>query len=141
MDPVTLALIGAAILAGVGIKRSAAPPPRPRSEGAPEAPSFPGGFPPHAFGGGLRPPVTHRAVSKERNIEGEAAGEKLPEEIKPVGIIAGSARAQQVIASSQAADVAGGGVTRTFDTTYTRPTYSTPQLGGQRGFLGQIGKR
>src|SRR6266545_4074765 len=103
MDPVTLALIGAAILAGVGIKRSAAPPPRPRSEGAPEAPSFPGGFPPHAFGGGLRPPVTHRAVSKERNIEGESEerGKEVPEEIKPVGIgiIAGSARAQQVIAS------------------------------------------
>jgi hypothetical protein len=63
MDPATLFLIGAGLLAATRIKRGARPkpPPAPAPEPAVE-PVFPGWFPPFALysGRGLRPAVTGR---------------------------------------------------------------------------------
>jgi hypothetical protein len=112
MDPVTLALIGAAVLAGVGIKRAAAPPPRPprpEGEAAPEgAPSL-YGIPPHAFGGALRPAVTHKAVTKDRPTEDERGGAPAGEEPAKVSPVGFAARAQTAAESGGVPDVAGGG--------------------------------
>lgn len=113
MDPVTIALIAAAIFAARGIKRAAAPPPTSRSPeaaGAPEAPSF--GFPSPVFGGGLRPPVTHRAITPERVVEGsaEARGggpDFGAEPASPGGLPPGLGRATSAMASGTPADFAG----------------------------------
>jgi hypothetical protein len=115
MDPLTLALIGAGLFAAVRIKQAAAPPSAPPEVA--EAPESiePGGIPPHAFGGrGLRPPVTHRGVSKERNIEGtsERGGRGLGEEpadVAPIGLtLSANYRAQEAIESGGLGDVVGG---------------------------------
>jgi hypothetical protein len=135
MDPLTLALIGAGLFAAVRIKRAATPSPQPQAEEAPEPePISFGGFPPHAFGDGrgLRPPVTHLEVSKERNIEGdteggrgrERAGEE-PANVAPLGAGFGP-RAQEALASGPPADVVGA--SRTYSpsgSTDTRPSVGT----------------
>jgi hypothetical protein len=115
MDPLTIGLVIAAVAAGLGIKRAAAPPAPVRSpEAADEAPSPPSGFPAPAFGGALRPPVTHRMVSQERNVEGsrDEKGERgdlepEPARATPAGALAGISRAAAAVASSSAPDVAG----------------------------------
>lgn len=122
MDPITLGLIMGGLFAAYKIKRGGMPrrPITPRRI-VPEPTSF-GGIPPHAFGGrGLRPPVTHRPVSKERVVESKAE-ERGADEEKEIKVTLGTAKAQEYFAGSAAADVAGAGISRAEQpTTYTRP--------------------
>jgi hypothetical protein len=108
VDPLTIGLVIAAVAAGLGIKRAAAPPAPPRSPEvavAPEAPSF--GIPAPAFGGGLRPPVTHKEIAKDRTLEADRGGGGSREEEDEQRVKVTLTPGQQAQASGAAPDVAG----------------------------------
>lgn len=129
MDPFTLGLIGAGILAAIGIKRGSTP----RASHVQETPEDEEPYsmlPPRLFRGGLPTPATGRtAKAREREAAAAGKGERAPGEepaaVAPIGIAAASARAAQAIGSSGAADVIGiAAAPRTSTTTYTSPTTS-----------------
>lgn len=127
MDPVTIALIAAAILAARGIKRGAAPPARRSSQGPEVAVPASFGFPAPAFGGGLRPPVTHKAITGERVVEGSAearGGDRFgAEPASPGGLPPGLGRAETAIASGVPADFAGAPASGGGGSAQARPGY------------------
>jgi len=107
MDPLTLALIVGGLFAATRIKRASTPAPPQVNAPAPPFPSL-GGIPPHAFAGGLRPPVTHRAIGTERLAEGTRESEATePEKEREIKVTLGTSKAQQAMASAAAADVVG----------------------------------
>jgi hypothetical protein len=117
VDPVTIALIGSALLAAVGIKRAAAPP---RSgelpdEAAPEAQLQFSDLYARMFRGNLPAPVTSatpkarglQAAADARGDKGRLPGELGVEPASPGGLPAGLGRAAGAAASGIPADFAG----------------------------------
>jgi hypothetical protein len=144
VDPVTLALIGAALLAAVGIKRGAAPPRQSSPvEAESETPAEFSDLYARLFRGNLPDPVTSTtAKARERQAAADVRAERPergdegePARVSPIGF--GATRAQVAQDTAVVPDVVGqvrvgssGG--------YSTPTGSrvTIPIGGSTGVLG-----